>query len=184
MATTYTPQTRILGPTLGKADVWIRYIRDRGGKRMDEVTNFVREVYRIAPARGIAAHLVIAQAIHETDMFTSYWWVERLNPGGLGITGWGPTDNASRFFPDGTIAARAMVVHVALYTIGRLDGELAGYRHEDPRADSIPATKLGQKQTLASYGAPLPEITWATDPNYGTAWARRLNDARSAGVLD
>lgn len=182
----YTPETPIAGETVGTPEAWIEYIRRNGGKRMEEVERFVRETYRLCRLAGLKAHLIVAQAIHETDMFRSNWWVKRLNPGGIGITGDPRDDEASRYFPDGTIAARAMVVHVSLYVYGALPDPLAQYRHEDPRADNVPATALGKRTTMESFGhaAWWEWVTWAADDAYGEKWARRLNAAAAAGVLD
>lgn len=180
--TAYSTGTTITGPSRGRVDTWLEVISARGGQRLEEGRKYLEEVYRLAPAAGIRADLVVVQAIHETKWFTSSWWVERLNPAGLGITGTPAQDNASRFFPSGVEAARGQIVHLALYGIGRLSAALAPYRDEDPRADAIGASALGKRRTLRELGGSSSTyITWAEDIHYGPKIANHLNDL--AGII-
>jgi hypothetical protein len=62
--------------------------------------------------------------VHETSEdgapWNSFWWRERLNPAGLGITGNSAENNASRTWTNGRDAAISHVAHLYLYAIGDL----------------------------------------------------------------
>ena len=54
---------------------------------MDEVENYIREVYRLAPQIGFDPAIIVAQSDLETGHWKSLHREQELNPAGLGITG-------------------------------------------------------------------------------------------------
>jgi hypothetical protein len=174
----YDPSNPIAGDSLGSPERWVDYLHDEGAKRMADVEAYVRTVYRVAPQAGLAAHKLVAQAILETTQdgvpFASQAWVGSCNPAGIGVT----SDAMRNWydFKDGTTAALAHLVHVALYVLGTLPTVLEAHRSKDPRANAVGASILGKKKTLASFGGSrAANPTWATDPAYGEKWAAVLN---------
>src|SRR5215211_7623647 len=71
----------------GSPEAAIAFAGARGARRLGEVKRYVRAVYRLAPKVGLDPAIVVSQASHETASWTSFWWNERLNPAGIGITG-------------------------------------------------------------------------------------------------
>lgn len=177
---TYTPQSSIVGTILGTPAAWIAWAKKHGVKRVDEFERYVRELYRLAALRkgkGPQPHKLITQMLHETGGGTSYWWVERLNPAGIGITGDPKQNAASKVFADGVDAARAHYYHASEYSDYPVAPEIAVYRSHDPRAGALPERLRGTRQTLESYGTvdPVNNPSWAWDPKYGELWAGWLN---------
>lgn len=182
-ADTYTTATTILGPSRGSPAAWLQLLDrrldtfDSVQERPEEIRRYLEEVYRLAPKAGIRAELAITQAIHETGWFSSFWWRERLNPAGLGITGDPAQDAESRVFPSGTSAARAHLVHLALYAIGtELPAALKPYQSEDPRWAAARG-HAGKRTTIQDF-----EGSWAMDARgkngsigYAAKWVSTLN---------
>lgn len=158
----------IVGPTRGTAYQAIEYARQSGALRMDDVELYIQEIYRLAPVIGFDPSLLIAQSALETGYWRSYWWVERLNPAGLGINSDPSTHPYSASFPDGTIAARAQPAHMHAEVFGKraqLPDELQGV---DVTYDHVfQAGWAGTIVTLDDLSG-----TWATDPQYGWKIAR------------
>lgn len=177
---TYTPLSSIVGAILGTPEVWIAWAKQNGVKRLDEFEKYVRELYRLAHLRGGKGpqpHKLITQMLHETGGGTSSWWIERLNPAGIGITGDKKQNAASKHFADGVDAARAHYYHASEYSDYPVAPEIAVYRSHDPRAGALPEKLRGIRNTLESYGTddPVNNPSWAVDIEYGTKWAKWLN---------
>src|SRR5690349_12908332 len=106
----YTSSSPVLGETLGDPVSWIGWAVTAGVKRADQFEAYVREIYRLCRltnGAGPQAHKLVVQMLHETGNGTSGWWIERLNPAGIGITGDPSQDAVSKVFADGVDAARA-----------------------------------------------------------------------------
>lgn len=141
----------------------------RGAVRLDDLRRYLDAVYG---QNVLNPEIVAIQSAHETGWWTSYWWEQRLNPAGIGITGDPNQNNASRIFATGVAAARAHLVHLALYAIGTvLPAGLPGDKDDDPRwANAVAAGYAGQKRTIGSL-----TNTWAIDSAYGDKLVAILN---------
>ena len=66
----------ILGATRGSADEALSFARNVGAKHLDQVEQYVREVYDLAPRIGIDPAIVVAQSALErapaTHLFLPY----------------------------------------------------------------------------------------------------------------
>lgn len=152
----------IVGPTRGTPEQAIAFARSRGAERMDEVENYIREVYRLGPELGFDPAIIIAQSNLETGHWTSAWWRDHLNPAGIGVTG-SPDDHLTgASFANGTLSARAQMAHMHGYVYGSskpLPDILQGL---DPRYQLLFDIGLaGTVRTIADLSG-----TWAVDPNY------------------
>jgi hypothetical protein len=152
---------RLIGPSLGSPARFEDLARTRQSERFDDVVAYLQETYRLAALAGIPAHIAVCQAIHETDWWRSAWWRTHCNPAGIGITGDPGQNGASRDFRNGRTAARAHLVHLALYVYGvdRFPAALREFQHLDPRWQAaIDRGYAGTVQTLAGLTG-----TWAVD---------------------
>ena len=146
-------------------------------ERVTDFIEYIEEVFRLAPLVGIDPAIVVAQSAHETGDWTSYWWRERLNPAGIGITGDPVQNEASHTWQNGTEAARAHIVHLWLYCDGipgregLMPTEISPYRDLDPRRQAL--IDSGWVDTVVT----LADLTgkWAVDPNYGKLIAGKFN---------
>lgn len=128
-----TPDDPILAAPRGSIDGALA--RGKNAKRYDDFVEYVHEVFRLSVAVGVDPAIVIAQWDLETGTGTSRWWNERLNPAGIGITGWEPDNEKSKVFASGVEAARAQIAHLLLYATGKIDrGGLTP--KDDPRYDA------------------------------------------------
>ena len=157
----------------GTPEAAITFAQSRGAKRMPDVRAYLKEVFRLAPAVGIDPALVVAQGAEETGNWTSDWWVERLNPAGIGITGDPAQDAVSGTWASGADAARAQIVHLFVYAVGPVPNghTLARFRDLDPRY---------QAAIDAGFGGVAPKLSglsgrWAEDPGYAGKIAERGN---------
>lgn len=128
-----------------------------------QVENFIRELWTLArrPKVFLNPLAVFSIAVHETDYFRSDLWRDNLNPGGLKnaeATGY-------QTFINGTDAARALCVHVLMYTDGKA-GNLGKYRVLDERASAV--TKAGYAGTVKTLAD--MHNKWATD----SAWPEKV----------
>lgn len=158
----------IVGPVRGTPEQAITFANRAGAQRMDEVERYIREIYRFAPQIGFDPSLLVAQSALETGYWKSKWWVERLNPAGLSITGDPQQENASDRFLSGTIAARAQMAHMHAEVYGNrvpLPDILQGV---DSSYDAV--FRAGWAGTIVT----LEDLsgTWATDPAYHWKVAR------------
>jgi hypothetical protein len=129
---------------------------------MDQVTLLIQEFYRLGPIIGFDPALLVAQSALETDFWRSSWWINRLNPAGIGITGDPTQTQASPLFANGTMAARAQMAHMHAEVFGSrvtLQPDLQG---ADPTYQKVfDAGWAGTIVTLHDLAG-----TWAVDPLY------------------
>ncbi|HEY7035481.1 MAG TPA: hypothetical protein VH482_29340 [Thermomicrobiales bacterium] len=159
------PLDPLVGAPRGDPERAIAFANDSGCSRPANVKRFVEEVYRLAPRVGLDPAIAVAKAANETGdpegrgVFVSFWWVNRLNPAGLGITGDPDENERSPTFADGTEAARAMVAHLYAYAVGDPDeSPVAELRGVDPRREAFLAAGLrfGFAETIQDLAG-----TWA-----------------------
>lgn len=75
----------ILGKTKDKLSYIINLVKQRStNKKIDEI---ITEYYAAGSLTGLNANLAIAQAVHETGWFNSFWCLEHNNMAGIGVTG-------------------------------------------------------------------------------------------------
>lgn len=168
---TYTTDTNIDSAPQGgwtREAVEAEAVR-RGAKRVADLRDYLDTVY----AQGyLNPEIVAIQMMHETGWATSYWWEQRLNPAGIGITGDPTQNNASKTWTNGRDAARAHLTHLALYALGTtLPDGFPGSPAEDPRWDAaVAAGYAGRMRTIGSL-----TNTWAIDSRYGEKLVTILN---------
>lgn len=180
----YTKDTTIRGESRGSPDAIIEWAVAKGCNRPDFVADYVREVYYLAPRAGIRAEVVIAQSIAETSVdgvpWKSYWFTERGNVAGIGITGDPAQNNATPVMPDGANAGRLHLTHLSLYVFGvNVPAILGPYVELDYRWDAaVAAGYAGVADTLDDLSG-----RWAVSLTYGSLIAQRLNLMASSGLL-
>lgn len=173
------PADRIIGPVRGRAAEAIAYALANGAARFGEVTSYINEAFRLAPLVGIDPAICVAQSSHETDIWRSSWWIDRLNPAGIGITG-DPVQNAqSHTWPNGTASAQSHLAHLLVYAVGPVEAgriwlkvtgqsiKVADVRY-DAYVDAYGTT--AQAQTIKQLSG-----TWAVDPDYAEGVCRHGN---------
>lgn len=163
---------KLIAAPRGTFSETIAYFDRFGGVlRWTDFVDYVGEVFRTAPRVGLDPSIVIAQASHETGNFTSYWWLMRLNPAGLGITGVPSQNDASRTFQSGNEAAYAHLAHLQLYATGKISWPLEP--SDDPRYDAY-VTRYGQGVAAASTIEDLSS-SWASSSTYHESVCRHGN---------
>lgn len=169
-----TVDDSIIAPSRGTQDEAKEYARVGMALRRDDVNEYIDAVYALCdPDDFPDASIVIAQSVHETSdpgPWQSRWWVERLNPAGMGITGDPRQNAASPTFETGIEAAYAHVSHMLVYAIGPAEaGSLwhrrvgGSIREDDPRYDAYVEAygNTAQAETIKGLSG-----TWATDVRY------------------
>jgi len=152
----------IVGPARGNADLVIGFARRAGARRMDEVERYIREVYRLAPQIGFDPAIIVSQSALETGYWKSDWWVARLNPSGLGVTGTPWQESASPIFPNGTASARAQLAHMHAEVFGNARALPAELQGADPTYQRVfEAGWAGTIRTIQDLSG-----TWAVDTQY------------------
>lgn len=160
----------VIGSPSGSKDSVLAYAKANGAQRMDQVTKFVNELYA---QNTFDPFMIACQAIHETDNFTSGYWVDHLNPAGLGITYDG---EPSLTWESGTTAARAVLIHHAAYTGITLPASWQGWLQYDARYKLVKeAGFFGSVKTWDQYG----NGKWAADPQYYTGIMSRVKDVQA-----
>lgn len=131
---------------------------------------YAREVYRLQPASGINPEVVVAQFAVETGAGSSQLWKTRLNPAGIGVTDGGDRGHS---WANPANAARGHIVHLSGYTDG-YNKNLRLYLPDDPRYLLLLGTAYAESARMVD------DLTgtWATDPEYGTKIAWRLEQIR------
>jgi N-acetylmuramoyl-L-alanine amidase CwlA len=132
-------------------------------------------MYQLCKTHGLRAEVLIVQSIHETSVdgvpWSSYWYTERMNVAGIGITGDPTQDNASRDFQNGENAARAHFLHAYLYAVGT-DIPTGLSRQDDTRYDAaLAADYAGIAPTIREFSG-----RWGVDRFYSNSWLNRLNE--------
>src|SRR6478609_6135819 len=98
---------------------------------------YVRELWRLCSLYNIDFAFAFAQFCDETARGTSSAWLDEGNPAGIGIFPDGSRE--SLIYESGEESARAQLVHLYAYTIGRIptNAELYKYLDLDPRYDNV-----------------------------------------------
>ncbi|MBX3071434.1 MAG: SH3 domain-containing protein [Thermomicrobiales bacterium] len=165
------PADAIVAASRGIVETAVSAARQRGAARMNDVEDYIDEVYRLAGAIGFDASIIIAQSVLETDYWRSYWWQERLNPAGLGITGDPQQNENSQTFTSGQHAARAHLAHMHAYVHGNtqsLHSDLVG---ADSRYQAVFDANLDDTVSTISD----LNNRWAIDNEYAAKIATRGN---------
>jgi hypothetical protein len=168
-----TPNDALCESPRGELATASAFAQAHGALRPDDVSAYLAEVFRLAPAAKLDPAIVVAQSAEETSYWTSDWWNQRLNPAGIGITGDATDDANSGTWANGTDAARAQIVHLFVYAVGSIpDGHvLAPFRALDPRYQAaLAAGYAGIAKTIAGLSG-----HWAVDPQYAVNIAQRGN---------
>ncbi|MGI8486779.1 MAG: N-acetylmuramoyl-L-alanine amidase [Thermomicrobiales bacterium] len=180
----YTTNTTIEGESRGSAGAIYQWALKQGCARPADVLAYLTTMYKLCTTNNIRAEVLISQSIHETtDVDTgapwaSYWWAQRCNPAGIGVTGDATQNNTSRDFKTGDAAARAHFLHAFLYAVGT-DTPSGVSKQDDPRYDAaLSAGYAGIAPTMQGF-----QNTWGIDNNYANAWVGRLNALDAAGLL-
>jgi N-acetylmuramoyl-L-alanine amidase len=155
--------TPVMSAGIGKPSSVVAYAQRNGAMRLGEVKNYVDTIYDLAPKVGLNPDILIAQSDEETDHWTSDWWVDRLNPAGIGITGDPAQNAASGEWASGTDAAKAQIVHMLAYARGSIPAIAEPWLKYDPRYQAVFQAKLDNTVTLID---DLGGGTWAADPRY------------------
>jgi hypothetical protein len=180
----YDATTTILGPSRGSASAFLDWAMARGAARPDDVRLYLDTIYELAPRVGLRAEALVAQAVLASSEdgvpWTSYWWMERCNCIGIGITGDPEGNQSSRDFGNGRNIALCHLVHTWLLAVGPdLPPELAPHRDQHPRWDA--AVAAGMAGTVTRLGDSTSR--WATaDPRAGSLPAQ-LTMLEAQGVL-
>lgn len=155
------PSDRIQAEPRGDERLVFAYFQNVHVKRRADFNEYVEAIFDLASQVGVDPSIAIAQASLETDKFRSYWWNERLNPAGIGITG-DPQQNArSRTFANGRESARAQLAHLMLYATGTIQAPLSS--EDDPRYDAYLGAygNVATAETIADLSN-----SWAVDDKY------------------
>jgi len=178
----YTTSTTIKGPSRGDPDVIHQWAKAKGCARPDDVKRYLDTLSKLCRSAGMRFEVLVAQAIHEATEdgipWNSYWWKERCNCIGMGITGDPAQNAASVDFRTGDRVARAHAAHAWLYSVGTsLPTGLS--KQDDPRWDAaIEAGYAGIAPTMAGY-----TNRYGIDAGYADKWVARLNALDAAGLL-
>lgn len=180
----YTTSTTIKGESRGDPEAIYQWAAKKGANRLPDLKLYLETVYKLCRSFGLRAEVLVAQSAHETSdpdtgaPWASYWWRQRLNPAGIGITGDDAQNNASRTFADGAAAARAHCLHMWVYTSGAsIPTGLS--KSDDPRWQAaVDAGYAGIAKTIA-------DLTnrWGMDNQYAQGVAKWLNVLDGAGLL-
>ena len=110
----YTPNMQTTGTRhpAATAEAAKAHVRRRGAKLLPDVDQFIDTVWERAPKMGIRPEVAFGQALDETATFTSDYWVNHQNPGGLRITYPG---EPSKTWANGKDAALGMLHRLSLY---------------------------------------------------------------------
>ena len=165
---------------MGPRNLCSAFARERGADRFDEVEAFVAELFRLGKRANYDAFLIAVQSAVETGDWSSSWWRERLNPGGIGIIGDPVHDAGSRTWANGRDAARAMLVHHAAYLGGQVPEALRSFIDLDPRFEAAVerVRQVGPVVHWDDYG----NGNWAEDPEYFEAILARAQAVRAVAV--
>jgi hypothetical protein len=128
--------------------------------RLDELKDFVRELYHLAQIVELDAAILLAVSALETASWSSEPWTTNLNPADSIVDEF----DLGLAYRDGKEAARALLVRVYRYVYGPIprDHVLAPYVMLNPRSTAAFAMEWD------GHVAWLHDLTgkWAPDPNY------------------
>ena len=164
----------IIGPSRGSAAVAKRYAKDNGAANLAFCEDYIDEVYALCTPDDMPdAAIAIAQSVHETTdqgrPWFSYWWRQRGNPAGMGITGDPDQNERSPTFASGAQAAQAQVAHLLLYATGKVN-----------RGGLVPAADPRYAAYVDAYGNTVQARTiagltgkWGVDQGYADGVVNR-----------
>jgi len=135
---------------------------------------YIRELWRLCSLYNIDFAFAFAQFCDETACGTSAAWINEGNPAGIGIMDDGSRE--SMIYTSGEAAARAQMVHLYAYTIGRIptSAELYNYINLDPRYDNVfSANWGGTVKRIEQFG----NGKWASNPTYASQIVDHANAA-------
>lgn len=181
---TYSTTTTIKGSSRGTAGTIYQWALKQGCERPADVLAYLTTLSRLCTTHGLRFEVLVAQSIHEcSDVdsgapWASYWWAQRCNPAGIGITGDPAQNDASRDFMTGDSAARAHFLHMYLYAVGD-DVPTGLSKTDDPRWDA--AVSAG----YAGIAKTIKDLTnrWGMDSAYDSGVVKHLNMLDTAGLL-
>jgi uncharacterized protein YgiM (DUF1202 family) len=141
--------------------------------------SFIDEIFQEAPALGIDPCIAVSQSSVETGTFTSDYWINDRNPGGVGITYDGAPSPFDRQLT-GEEAARVMLLEIWIHTEhGATPGALADVEPlynewvdllratvADPGYPTV--TRIKHLNIHWTNSGGFPECSWACDPQYAT----------------
>jgi len=161
--------TPIVGSHTGAMQALKAFARAQGARRLDDVDAFIDELF----AQDVMdAFMIGCQSAVETANWTAEHWVNRLNPGAIGITS-GPagehTQDHGHAWTTGRDAARAMLMHHAAYCGIELPTGWDQWVALDPRYQLARDAHGGAVRSWSDYG----NGRWAADPRYFTAIMNR-----------
>jgi uncharacterized protein YgiM (DUF1202 family) len=163
---------KIVQASRGASETPIAYAHNVGAAHQEQVMAYAYEVYRLASSVGFDAAIIVSQSALETDNWRDEWWVNRLNPAGLGITNDPAQNQASQTFSSGVAAARAQLAHMHAYVYGDtrpLPSDLVG---ADARYNAVFTSNFdGTVSTINDLSS-----KWATVADYATRIVNRGND--------
>lgn len=163
------------GPSRLSADQAIAFLTDLPCKRLSDAMQFVASLAALCTRFGIDFMLSFADNCEESDNFRHKWWLDRLNPMNIGVTG-DPVENAaSPTFANARDAAAAYMVHLLVYVGTRsIDEEsfVAAFKYLDPHYQNvIDAGWQGKVVVVDDVSG-----RWATDKEKGQSVADRANE--------
>ena len=172
-----TKGTRLItvdSPIVGKAhEPFVLHLDTKQVKRLPDVTAYMTELVRLCELVGFNWHILFAQAALETNDFASHFWEHELNPAGIGKFDDG--SQQSIVYLNGTDAARAQIVHMAVYVLGGGSPvwlQIGQYTALDPRLQAV--RDAGFDGTVKVIGD-LGNGKWATDSRYAEKIAAKVN---------
>lgn len=173
------PVDRLLSTPRGEQDSAEAYATAHAAFHPDDVTAYLNAVFSTAPKVGLDPSIAVAQSAHETGAWTSAWWVTRLNPAGLGITG-DPAENlASHAWANGNDAALSHLGHMLVYALGPAAAShvwasagLGSLASIDPRYVAYVEAHGNSATAVTIHGL---AGTWGTDPAYDAGVCDRGN---------
>ena len=141
---------RISATSRGSASIAIAYAIKQGAHRIEFVTEYLHELWRICELDGFDFAILAAQADNECDSYRSQHFDEKGNTVGLGKT---DSQDLSLTYASGVDMARAHLMHIWVYVRG--DTVPLAIRHWielDPRYKAVLDANWGGKvMTLADF---------------------------------
>lgn len=162
----------------GTVDEAIKYLKTPQSN-LEFTKAYIRELWRLCKLYNIDFAFAFSQFSDETARGTSDAWIYEGNPAGIGIFPDGSRESMS--YATGEQAARAQMVHIYAYILGKIpaDAELAKYLDLDPRYDNVfEANWGGTVKKISDFG----NGKWATNPKYAQQIVDHANAAFSTGA--
>lgn len=166
----FTTNDPIVAASRGNTIAALSYAKKRNAARIADVESYVNELDRLCrlPEVKLDFALLFGQWCDETGVGSTEYWKTYLNPAGIGaletMANPGVVQYVGKTYVSGAEAARAQVVHMYVYAVGKIP---AGHVLEqwislDPRYDAvIKAGYAGNAKTIGYLSG-----RWAANPNY------------------